>query len=107
MESTRGCLAIERGPLVYCIEAADNANVLDAYLDSNSELSTEFRPDVLGGVMTIGARGEVRDVAEWGGPFRKRQLDRVQGTSTQLRAIPYYAWANRMPGPMRVWLATT
>src|SRR5262249_14797669 len=53
IESSAGCVAIERGPLVYCLEHADNADVLDASLDADSPLADEWRSDLVGGVMTI------------------------------------------------------
>ncbi|MBV9894646.1 MAG: glycoside hydrolase family 127 protein [Chloroflexi bacterium] len=106
VESTRGCVAIERGPLVYCLEGSDNANVLDARLDPDSELAEVWQADVLGGITTIAARGTVSDTTEWGPTtFRPRESNlHASGVPTNLTAIPYFAWANRAPNPMRVWV---
>jgi DUF1680 family protein len=111
IEAAHGCLAVERGPLVYCLEQADHtsASVLDLRLDPDADLKATWQPDLLGGVMTVAAAGEVASVAEWGdATFRSHQRsEAAHGERTSLVAIPYFAWANRGPGPMRVWIPTT
>jgi len=83
-----GKLALERGPLVYCAEAADHAgSVLDLVVPDDARLSVERRPELLGGIAVL--RGTVRDVG---------------GRPRELIAIPYYAWSHRGPGEMAVWL---
>ncbi|MGW1344624.1 glycoside hydrolase family 127 protein [Kribbella sp. NPDC002412] len=83
IDSVRGCVAIERGPLVYCFEQLDQDVVLDETAVLGGELVEQERPELLGGVTTV----EV--------PARDGQT---------LTAIPYYAWANRDVGPMTVWI---
>ena len=74
-----GRLAIERGPLVYCVEGVDNGGSIDEVrLGENAGLTASRRDDLLGGI----------DVIEWDG----------------FNAVPYYAWSNRGVGPMAVWL---
>ena len=89
VDSVRGCVAIERGPLVYCFEQTDQPTgvVLDETAVAPGELIETDRPDLLGGVTTVSV------------PARRRD-----GTETTLTAIPYYAWANRRLGPMTVWI---
>ena len=89
VDSVRGCVAIERGPLVYCFEQTDQPTgvVLDETAVAAGELIETDRPDLLGGVTTVSV------------PARRRD-----GTETTLTAIPYYAWANRRLGPMTVWI---
>jgi len=72
IEATRGQVALQYGPLVYCAEAVDQE--LDKAVDSDSPLTTEWKPDLLGGVKVI--RGTWAD-------------------GCPLTAIPYYARANR------------
>jgi DUF1680 family protein len=85
--ATNGKMALQRGPLVYALEAADNDGaVLDLELDPASGFATEYRPELLGGVTVVTASG-------W------RGNDRVPVT-----AVPYFAWANRGPGEMAVWI---
>ena len=108
IESTRGCVAIERGPLVYCVEQADNpgTRVADLQIDAAAPLHPVWEPETLGGVTTIAARGWSIDTSVW-----RHQLYRPIGSaspgprrSVTLKAIPYHAWANREPGAMRVWI---
>jgi DUF1680 family protein len=74
----RGKVALQRGPVVYCFEGADNnGQVLDLTLADDSPLKTEFLPDLLGGVEVI------------------------EGDAV---AVPYYAWAHRGAGEMAVWI---
>jgi uncharacterized protein len=75
----RGKAALQRGPLVYCVESRDAGMPLDALrLGEETVLEARPMPGHLGGI--VGIRGE------------------------GFTAVPYYAWANRGPGPMRVWL---
>ena len=80
----QGRVALMRGPIVYCLEAADNPGVdhLSLALPRGSALRAEHRSGLLGGVTVL--QGE----AKAGG----------QRPAT-LTAVPYYAWANREPGP--------
>jgi len=107
IESTRGCVAIERGPLVYCLETADNpdGHVADLEIDTAAPLESVWAPDRLGGVVLVKAAGWAVDTRPWA-----NQLYRQVGAQTAARrrvaltAVPYYAWANREPGAMRIWI---
>jgi hypothetical protein len=81
VEADRGRVALQRGPIVYCLEWPDNpgASVRDAVLSDEEKAAAQFEPDLLNGVETIKA-------GRW-------------------KAIPYYAWANRGKGDMEVWIA--
>jgi hypothetical protein len=111
VESANGCLAIERGPLVYCVEQADHpsTNVLDLRLNPDAALAETWRSDLLDQVITVQAVGAAADPVEWGPTtFRAhRGGAAVPGHQVSLTAIPYYTWANRGPGAMRVWIPTT
>jgi len=101
-------VALMRGPLVYCIEGADNPDVdpRDVLLPYGAELSSAFRADVLGGVAVVEAQGKVRRAPRaWKGALYRR-LSKSGGRkrATTLIAVPYYAWANREPGRMQVWM---
>jgi len=95
----KGKVALQRGPVVYCLEGPDNdGQVLDMVISDDTELTTEFRPDLLGGVVTISGRAGTA----------RRTLDGriVPGGSTRpFTAIPYYAWAHRGRASMTVWPA--
>jgi DUF1680 family protein len=107
VEGTHGSLAIERGPLVYCLESTDNPDVLDATLDPDLPLEEVWRPDVLDGVVVVRASGAMSSSADWRGTFRRREDgDGRAARNVGLTAIPYYAWANRGAAAMRVWIPT-
>jgi DUF1680 family protein len=92
-------LALQRGPLIYCIEGADNlGNAWNILLPATAKFSRVYRSDLLGGVVTLTATLPVISVAPDGsGVFTE---------SKNISAIPYYSWCNRGSGPMQVWLPT-
>jgi DUF1680 family protein len=115
VDAVRGCVAIERGPLVYCLEQVDHpgGGLDDMVLDTGRPLTVKHRPDLLDGVTTVLAAGHRRTPpadAWW--PYRsRRHADEpahpaAAGEPVELTAVPYYAWANRRDGAMRVWLPT-
>ncbi len=94
VEANRGRVALQRGPIVYCLEAVDNGgHVTDVYLPRHAKLTTELRGDLLGGVHVIRARAMVRNAP----PAGDEPID--------ILAVPYYAWDHREPGEMAVWIA--
>ncbi|MDV9173913.1 glycoside hydrolase family 127 protein [Streptomyces sp. W16] len=112
VDAVRGCVAIERGPLVYCLEQVDHpgGGLDDIVLDPTRPLAVKHRPDLLGGVTTVVAAGYRRRLVEDGSwwPYRAAGPDAASaGAFVELTAIPYYAWANRQDGSMRVWLPTS
>lgn len=93
--ANRRRVALQRGPLVYCIEAADHdGSVRDIVLPTAAELRTEHRGDFLGGVTVIEGAAERRESAD------------VGGTPVCLFAVQYAVSANREIGEMDVWLST-
>ncbi len=96
--SNQGKVALQRGPVVYCLEGPDNdGKVLDLVIRDDAELKTQFQPDLLGGVVTISGQAETA----------KRTLDGriVPDAKRPFTAIPYYAWAHRGQAQMTVWPA--
>jgi DUF1680 family protein len=96
-----GKVALERGPLVYCVEWPDvkDGHVVNLLLPDDAPLAVDFRPDLLNGVEVIS--GEA-----WS--LRYTDLhQKLEKEKVGLTAIPYYAWANRGRGEMAVWLART
>lgn len=111
VDAVRGCVAIERGPLVYCLEQADHpgGGLDDVVIDTSVPLSVKDRPDLLSGVTTVIGAGHRRALPEAGWwPYRAQDPSdsRPRGRALELTAVPYYAWANRTTGSMRVWLPT-
>lgn len=98
-----GCVALARGPLVYCLEAADNPLPLNELsLPGQAEFESEFEPDLLGGVTTITGNGYTPDISDW--PETLYRTEPPRHNIYPFTAIPYYAWDQREPGEMRVWL---
>jgi hypothetical protein len=105
VDAVRGCVAMARGPLLYCVEQADldpGVALDDVRLDPREMPRAVAGGDVLDVPITISAHGVVADgdapiYADWPVPQR-------QATPIEITAIPYYRWANREPGAMRVWL---
>ena len=104
IDGVRGAVAIERGPLVYCLEQTDQpANVDDiAFIDE--PLTDEERPDLLGGVTVVHASGVVAAKPEDGLPYHRAGTAAAPAAEAiAVTAVPYFAWANREIGAMRVW----
>jgi uncharacterized protein len=101
VDADRGRTALTRGPLVYCIEQADNGSDLDRYvLSPRAEFHQEEVNDLLGGITVL--KGQV--VRETDGADTLYTESAPTTETVELRAIPYYAWANREPGEMQVWI---
>ncbi len=95
----RDRVALQRGPVVFAVESADNGGrVFDFFLPDVAVLSVEFRPDLLNGVDVI-AGNAVSTL--------KNAAGKTVESGRPFVAIPYYAWANRGPGQMLVWLPRT
>jgi len=86
-----GKAVLMRGPMVYCVEEADN----ESYFEDDGELDllpaglkADYRDDLLDGVVSIKGTASCA----------------VEEKEIEVTAIPYYAWSNRGPGRMKVWL---
>lgn len=99
----QGHVALQRGPLIYCLEQCDQTEPLHRLvLPPAAVLTSQFEPDLLGGVVVLRGTAAALDDADW-----VDTLYRPHPPATRpapLMAIPYYAWANREPGAMQVWL---
>lgn len=93
VRDTRGRMAIERGPIVYCAEWPDarDGRVLDLLVDDKAEMSTAVEPALFGGATLIRTQA--------------RRMTRPSDPPLPITLIPYYLWANRGAGEMAVWLS--
>jgi DUF1680 family protein len=99
-----GKVAVSRGPVIYCLEEADNGKNLHLlYLSDDAEFRAEFKGGLLGGVETLISEGWALK-NDWPGGTLYREVSVPAYEKKNLTWIPYYAWANRGPGEMRVWL---
>ncbi len=91
-----GRVALQRGPVVYCLEGVDNGgSVRNLCLPKNAKLSAHFEKHLLGGVVVV--TGDALAAS--------RPEEKIVTKPVKFTAVPYYAWDNRTPGPMVVWLA--
>jgi DUF1680 family protein len=108
VRSLQGRVAIQRGPLVYCLEGIDHKGIaLDRIeVDPETILSDGFgiehQDDLLGGISILHGRAKALDETDWGGTLYGHR--KPPARQIEIKAIPYYAWDNRAPGQMRVWL---
>lgn len=111
-DSVRGCVALQRGPIVYCLEEHDQepgVNLLDVEIDPFEELTSHWHGNLLGGVMILEGTGHQSDRSDWSEkelyrPLVLRNGNRSSDRKVSLKAIPYYAWGNRGLKSMRVWV---
>ena len=92
VDAVRGCVALERGPLVYCLESADlpaGVELEDIELPPDVSVSPLPRPDIEAQVVGLTVTARHRD---------------DDGRTFDAAAIPYFTWGNRSPGAMRVWI---
>ena len=90
MDAARGCVALERGPLVYCLESTDQEagiSLAEVLADPADELEQRDAPAALGGCVVVRGAGTL-----------------LTGAPTPLTFIPYHAWGNRGLATMRVWV---
>ncbi|KPK86710.1 MAG: hypothetical protein AMJ81_00535 [Phycisphaerae bacterium SM23_33] len=99
-----GRVAIQRGPLLYCLEQVDHAADVHAILlPDRSRLTARFQPRLLGGVTVIQGRGLALARTGWTGRLY-RPTARRSTRPIRIKAVPYCLWANRRKGSMTVWL---
>jgi DUF1680 family protein len=98
-----GTVALRSGPLVYCVESSDNAVPLhQLVLPDSATFEKQFLADLLGGVVVLKTTARALETEDWGETLYRTQPP--VSRPLPLTAIPYYAWDEREPGEMRVWL---
>jgi len=104
VDAVRGCVAVERGPLVYCVEQADlpaGTLVEQLRLDPSANILEERGTDDITPVrLRLSAIASPLEA----NLYQPYDPASVAGTPVTVTAIPYHVWANRGPGAMRVWL---
>ncbi|MEO9475743.1 MAG: glycoside hydrolase family 127 protein [Cyclobacteriaceae bacterium] len=104
VEETRNQVAVTRGPLVYCLEANDlgpGLKLANVVIPANIKLTPEKTTIGTSQVMSLKGTGQIIS-NEWNG--RLYQELNTKATTTEVRLIPYFAWANRDEADMAVWL---
>ena len=95
------CVALQRGPLVYCLEQADHdVDIHTLRLSDRAKIRARTDAQSLGGTVVLEGSAYSQRQAALYAPLGRASKVR----STRFRAIPYHLWDNRQPGAMRVWL---
>ncbi len=111
VEEARGQVAVQRGPLIYCLESTDlpeGIDITDVRIPRKTEWQARFTPDLLGGIVVLegtalfGKSGYWKDKV-FDAPELYLPLEEGEPRPFHLRLIPYYAWLNRGPSRMTVW----
>ena len=99
-------VAVQRGPVVYCLETPDlprGVKISDVFVPSNLELRARYDQHLLDGVVVLEGKALVRRTENWSGKlYRDFQPDKFQPINVKF--IPYSVWQNRGPSEMSVWL---
>jgi DUF1680 family protein len=106
-----GRVAVQRGPLVYCLEQLDQpegVELFDVLLDmrqqSSPKFGEDFQSDLLGGIVVLKHMGAIHEKSTSGNRLYYRYpTNSPTARQVELRFVPYYAWANRAATPMQVW----
>ncbi len=105
VDAVRGCVALTRGPLVFCLEQADlpAGTVLeDVALAPGTPIRVvDHGPD---GTVPLSLAASGRIAPATGPLYRELSAPTAPATAVPLMAVPYFRWGNRAPGAMRVWI---
>jgi DUF1680 family protein len=105
-----GRAAVQRGPVVYCLEQLDQqegvavGDIALTNVTSEKGFSEAYEKDLLDGVVVLHHEGAAMQTSEpRRGLYFPASAPQGKTTKVPLTFIPYYAWANRAPTPMQVW----
>jgi DUF1680 family protein len=101
-----GCIALQRGPVIYCLEETDNgAQLANVVIPRDARLIGSVEADLFGGVGVITGEAVRIEPTQWpGGLYQPQSVVPYSRTPMTFKAIPYCFWANREPGEMLVWI---
>jgi len=107
VEETLNQVAVQRGPLIYCLESTDlptntPISIRDVLIPPKINLVARYDRNVLGGIVLLEGKALFRRASNWNGRlYRELELAPLQPFNA--RFIPYFTWANRGPSEMTVW----
>ncbi len=105
VEQDAGKVALQRGPVVYCLEQCDHrADVLSIRLRDGADLKPRREKSLPAEAVVIEGEALAGAAGEWDGDLY-RPIGREELRPARIRAVPYCLWDNRRPGPMTVWIA--
>jgi DUF1680 family protein len=106
VEEARNQVAVQRGPIVYCLESTDlpkGVRVQDVVIPRRVRLKPRFDARLLGGVTVLEGKAEAVVEAPWTRELY-RELTPTAAKPIDLKLVPYFAWSNRGRSEMSVWL---
>jgi len=101
IESSRGCLAIKRGVLVYCLESIDNPEINFFNLLIWEQKLKENYEEIFNGIITLS--GEILTSWQEFPLYVKNKNFKIDYEKKKFKAIPYFLWANRGKAKMSIW----
>lgn len=105
LKENAGKIALQRGPVVYCLEEVDNSSGLSGLaIDSEQAIEHSFEKDTLNGVVILKGEALKTELKESSTASLYVSEKQINTTKTSFKAVPYYAWANRGEGEMAVWI---
>jgi uncharacterized protein len=101
VKADNGRFAIQYGPVMYCLEGMDNKDsmVQNIVVEKNAPLQVSYNATMLNGINVVTMQGQ--------GTKRQLNSNTLISSKQNITAIPYYAWDNRGPGEMEVWIPYT
>ena len=106
VEALRNQVAVQRGPLIYCLESPDlpeDVRVPEIQIPHNARFTPVHESDLLGGVTVLECEARRAPLGDWDGALY-RPAAKTRGAKLTVRLIPYYVWANRGVSEMTVWM---
>jgi DUF1680 family protein len=105
-----GRVAVQRGPLVYCLEELDQPEgvamsdlAVDLGKRPHPQFQSELKNDLLGGVVVLRHTGVAYERDASRHALYSRYSGEVKSRRVPMTFIPYYAWSNRQQTSMQVW----
>lgn len=106
VEESLNQVAVQRGPVVYCLESKDlpaDKDIEQVHLAREADFQVRYDAELLGGIALLEGTATVVDTAPWEKELY-REVKQRPSQEIALRLIPYFAWGNRGPSEMSVWL---
>ena len=106
VEETLNQIAVQRGPVVYCLESPDLPNgvkISNVLIPADLKLTARYDQRLLNGVVVLEGNVLTRTEASWQGKLY-RDFQAVEPKPVAVKFIPYAVWQNRGPSEMSVWL---
>ena len=106
VEEDANQVAVQRGPVVYCLESPDlpyDTKLSDVLIPADLQLTARYDRRLLDGIVVLEGQALARPAENWKGQLY-REFQPVRLRPVSVRLIPYSVWANRGPSEMSVWL---